>query len=133
MKNFLRAVQISLPLAAGLALWGGHAQATPVGPLAVLSARLQSAPLSSNSKNLSTFLAPTPAMSALTKTRKRLAGIDAPAKRLRIDPLTTLPPASKNRSSMQIRGLARHLGKDASQNSASKQLDPQLSAMPNWK
>ena len=130
MKHLSHTIRISLPLVAGLAFWSGHAQAAPVGPLALLSAKLQASPMNGSGKYLSTTFAPTPAMSALASTQRRLTGADVMPKHIFIDPLTTIPPAPKNRVPMQLRRMARHLGKDTA---SPKRLSTQLSITPNWK
>lgn len=131
MKTFSQTIRAGLPLIAGLALWGGHAQAAPAGPLALLSAKLQAAPLENSGKHLSGALTPTAAMSALAAAQQRLAGTAGASKLLPDVPLTTSPPPSKSAVPTQLRRLAGRLSKDALRSAKPKQLSTQISASPD--
>ena len=132
MKRISRTLRLVLPLAAGLSLWAGFAQADAPSSLRTLSANLQGTALKEQDKSLSAKLAPSLVMTALAGPSRNFA--EQPrSKRLRIDPRLKFAPASKNQLSMQFRTLALHLGQNAGQDMPVKHLNAQISAMPSWK
>ncbi len=117
--------RIGLPLALGLFIAGSAAQAAPnaqttISPYRALAAKLQGSGAAAGDKSLSEKFAPAPQIAALAGTRSRIAGLSAAPKRLFIDPLTTLPPAPKNRAPMALRKLGLRVDKTTAQTAAPK-------------
>ena len=116
---------IGLPIALGLITAGIAAQAAPiaqttVSPYRALAAKLQGSSADAGDKSLSEKFAPSPQITALAGTRSRIAGLSAAPKRLFIDPLTTLPPAPKNRVPMALRKMGLRVDKTSAQTAAPK-------------
>lgn len=119
--------RIGLPIAFGLVVTGLAAQAAPiaqttVSPYRALAAKLQGSSADAGNKSLSEKFAPSPQIAALAGMRSRIAGLSASPKRLFIDPLTTLPPAPKNRVPMALRKMGLRVDKTAAQTAPPKQL-----------
>lgn len=119
--------RIGLPIALGLGFCAIAAQAAPtaqgtVSPYRALAAKLQESPANPGDKSLSEKFAPSPQITALAGTSSRIAGLSATSKRLFIDPLTTLPPAPKNRVPMALRKLSLRVEKAASQTAPTKRI-----------
>ena len=119
--------RIGLPLALGLVLVASAAQAAPnaqttISPYRALAAKLQGSEADAGDKSLSKKFTSSPQIAGLAGTRSRIAGLGAAPKRLFIDPLTTLPPASKNRAPMALRKLGLRVDKVATQTAASKRI-----------
>ena len=110
-----------LTLALGLVFCATAASAqTPVSPYRELAAKLQGSASDPGDKSLSEKFAPSPQILALAGTRSRIAGLSAAPKRLFIDPLTTLPPAPKNRVPMALRKMGLRVDKTSAQTAAPK-------------
>jgi hypothetical protein len=131
MKRISRTLRLVLPLAAGLSLWAGFAQADAPASLKALSAKLQGAALKEQDKSLSAKLALSPVMTSLAGSSRNFVE-QSGSKRLRIDPRLKFAPASKNQLSVQFRTLALHLGQSEGQDMPVKNLNAQISALPSW-
>lgn len=119
--------RIGLPLALGLVLVASAAQAAPnaqttISPYRALAAKLQGSGADAGDKSLSEKFAPPPQVAALAGTRSRIAGLSAAPKRLFIDPLTTLPPAPKNRAPMALRKLGLRVDRATMQTASPKRI-----------
>jgi hypothetical protein len=119
--------RIGLPLALGLGFCAIAAQAAPtaqttVSPYRALAAKLQGSSTDAGDKSVSEKFAPSPQITALAGTRSRIAGLSAAPKRLFIDPLTTLPPAPKNRAPMALRKLGLRIDKTTAQTDSHKNI-----------
>lgn len=119
--------RIGLPITFGLIATGLAALAAPiaqttVSPYRALAAKLQEAPAVAGNKSLSEKFAPSPQIAALEGTRSRIAGLSAAPKRLFIDPLTTLPPAPKNRAPMALRKMGLQINRTNGQAASHKHI-----------
>jgi len=119
--------RIGLPLALGLVLVASAAQAAPnaqttISPYRALAAKLQGSGADAGDKSLAEKFAPPPQVAALAGTRSRIAGLSAAPKRLFIDPLTTLPPAPKNRAPMALRKLGLRVDRATMQTASPKRV-----------